>query len=108
MGGIPDGFTEWWQTATKKLLKEQRSRFHSMVILCTWRIWKQQNICVFERAVLSVHTVTRLVLEEVKPLVHGRDGREECSLLCCTDSILGSFFPCLCGANVQLVTPVYI
>jgi len=62
MGGIPDDFTEWWQKATKRLVKEQHSSFHSMVILCLWKIiLKQQNICVFERAVLRVHTVIRLV-----------------------------------------------
>jgi hypothetical protein len=75
IGGIPDGFTEWWRKATKRLVKEQRRRLHSMVILCAWKIIsKQQNICIFERAVLRVHTIIRLVLEEVKPLVPGRDG----------------------------------
>lgn len=54
-----------------------------------------------ERAVHSVHTVIWLVLGKVKYLVRGRDGKGECSLLCCTDSVPGSFFPfCMCGANV--------
>ena len=41
---------------------------------------------------LSVHTVIRLVLDEVKPLVHGRDGRENVICSAALIAFLGYFF----------------
>ena len=52
--GVPSlneqNFEEWWRRASKRTPKDKRKGFNSLVVMCTWLIWKHRNACVFEGA----------------------------------------------------------
>ena len=41
-------FSEWWRTSVKKIQKDKRKGFNTLVILGAWLLWKHRNACVFE------------------------------------------------------------
>jgi hypothetical protein len=41
-------FQDWWRKAEQKVPNSQRKGFNSLVILVSWRLWKQRNACVFD------------------------------------------------------------
>ncbi|GJN13088.1 hypothetical protein PR202_ga31422 [Eleusine coracana subsp. coracana] len=60
---------QWWRGCRRRVPKEQRRGFNSMITLGAWLIWKHRNSCALEGTNPSM---TRLI-----------DGfMEECQLWC--------------------------
>jgi hypothetical protein len=56
----------WWTETRKRLRREDRRGFHTLVLLIAWTLWKQRNARVFgnlERQLSTVQIID-LVLEE--------------------------------------------
>jgi hypothetical protein len=43
-------FAEWWKKSWKKVPKQHRKGFNSLVILGAWILWKHINSCMMDRA----------------------------------------------------------
>ena len=43
-------FSDWWRKSVKKIQKDKRKGFNTLVMLGAWIIWKHRNACVFEGA----------------------------------------------------------
>ena len=41
-------FAEWWRISWRKVPKQNRKGFNSLVILGAWILWKHRNSCVFD------------------------------------------------------------
>ena len=41
-------FADWWRKSWKRVQKQLRKGFNSLVILGAWTIWKHRNACVFD------------------------------------------------------------
>jgi hypothetical protein len=41
---------DWWRKSVKKVPKEKRKGFNTLIILGAWLLWKHRNACVFEGA----------------------------------------------------------
>jgi len=39
---------DWWKKAWRKIPKQQKKGFNSLIILGAWILWKHRNACVFE------------------------------------------------------------
>ena len=49
-GHTSSSFADWWKKSWKKLQKQLRKGFNSLVILGAWIIWKHRNACIFDGA----------------------------------------------------------
>jgi len=47
---MSSSFSDWWKKSWKKLQRQLRKGFNSLVILEAWTIWKHRNACVFDGA----------------------------------------------------------
>jgi len=45
---------EWWKKSWRKIPKQHRKGFNSLVILGAWTLWKQRNACVFYGATPNI------------------------------------------------------
>jgi hypothetical protein len=56
---VPDNrdqeFTGWWRKAAKRVSKEKKEGFNTLIILGTWLLWKHRNACAFEGASPSMN-----------------------------------------------------
>lgn len=52
-------FTEWWNSARKRVPKIERKCFDSMVALICWLLWKERNNRTFDRCVQTVQDMLR-------------------------------------------------
>ena len=43
-------FSDWWRKSAKKIQKDKRKSFNTLVVLGAWIIWKHRNACTFEGA----------------------------------------------------------
>ncbi|GJN39770.1 hypothetical protein PR202_gb28909 [Eleusine coracana subsp. coracana] len=59
-------FAEWWGKACKKVQKEDRKGFNSLIILDGWILWKHHNTCVFNGAQPCIN----IVIQEYKNEKH--------------------------------------
>lgn len=41
---------EWWRKSVKKVPKDKRKGYNTLIILGAWLLWEHCNACVFERA----------------------------------------------------------
>lgn len=57
-------FAEWWRKVVKKVPKEQKKGFNTLVIVGAWLIWKHRNSCVFEGNSPSMNEVLRFFRDE--------------------------------------------
>jgi hypothetical protein len=44
---VHDSLQEWWKAARGRFRKKEKQGFDALVILITWRLWKQRNARVF-------------------------------------------------------------
>ncbi|RLN04975.1 hypothetical protein C2845_PM13G05910 [Panicum miliaceum] len=58
----PQEFADWWYTSRKRLHKESRKTFDSMVAATSWTIWKERNSRVFRS---TQETADHLVVQVV-------------------------------------------
>jgi len=61
----PD-FFDWWCHSRKRIAKELRKGFDSLVVLVGWLLWKERNQRVFQRNSMTVRDLLSLILEEAK------------------------------------------
>ena len=47
-------FAEWWRKSWRKVPKQNRKGFNSLVILGAWTLWKHRNSCIFDGSAPSV------------------------------------------------------
>jgi hypothetical protein len=69
-GSIPPstnslGFVAWSKAARKRVQKDDRRCFDSVVILISWILWKERNCRTFDRSSKSVSQLLSLVLDEM-------------------------------------------
>jgi len=43
-----NSFAEWWRKSWRKVRKQDKKGFNSLVILGAWILWKHRNSCVFD------------------------------------------------------------
>jgi hypothetical protein len=48
---------DWWRKAEQKVPNSQRKGFNSLVILVSWRLWKQRDACVFDGVPPSIRNI---------------------------------------------------
>jgi hypothetical protein len=53
-------FAEWWRKSSRKVQKQHRKGFNSLVILSAWILWKHGNSCVFHGSTLSIQIALQL------------------------------------------------
>jgi hypothetical protein len=59
-------FQDWWRKAEQKVPNSKRKGFNSLVILVSWRLWKQRNTCVFDGVSPSIRSMLQEIHEDVK------------------------------------------
>jgi hypothetical protein len=59
-------FQDWWRKPEQKVPNSQRKGFNSLVILVSWRLWKQRNACVFGRIPPSIRNILQEIYEDAK------------------------------------------
>ena len=59
-------FFDWWCHSRKRVAKELRKGFDSLVVLVGWLLWKERNQRVFQRNSMTVRDLLSLILEEAK------------------------------------------
>ena len=57
-------FSDWWRKSAKKIQKDKRKGFNTLVVLGAWIIWKHQNACVFEGARPSLDNLFQAFKDE--------------------------------------------
>ncbi|WVZ95364.1 hypothetical protein U9M48_041137 [Paspalum notatum var. saurae] len=60
----PKAFQDWWRKAVRRVPKEIRKGFNSLVILVAWSIWKHRNRCVFDGMQPATSAVAQEVLDQ--------------------------------------------
>ena len=55
---------DWWIDLRKRLDVDSRGLFDSLLLLISWRLWKERNARVFGRAPSSVHEVVAAIAAE--------------------------------------------
>ncbi|TVU49279.1 hypothetical protein EJB05_00585, partial [Eragrostis curvula] len=43
-------FRKWWRQALRRVPKEKKRGFNTLVMLVSWAIWKRRNRCIFDGA----------------------------------------------------------
>jgi hypothetical protein len=43
-------FADWWKKSWRKVPKQHKKGFNTLVILGAWILWKHQNSCIFDGA----------------------------------------------------------
>jgi hypothetical protein len=54
----------WWVSSRKKLPKDSRRGFDSMVVLVWWLVWRERNNRVFNGAMQQAATLANWIREE--------------------------------------------
>jgi len=55
---------EWWKKSWRKIPKQHRKGFNSLVILGAWTLWKQRNACVFDGATPNIQRALQALQDE--------------------------------------------
>jgi hypothetical protein len=63
---VNDSLQEWWKVARGRFKRKEKHGFDALVILISWRLWKQRNARVFNnpRKQFSVQGLVDQVLAE--------------------------------------------
>jgi len=68
-GSFPSAQTyvlaEWWYGARKRIPKDDRKCFDSLVVLVCWLLWKERNNRTFDRRVQTIDDLLSRVIEEI-------------------------------------------
>ena len=56
---------DWWHTARKRIRKDMRAAFDSLVVLTCWIVWKERNNRTFDRCVKTLDEVLAQVVDEI-------------------------------------------
>jgi len=56
---------EWWKKSWRKIPKQHRKGFNSLVILGAWTLWKQRNACVFDGATPNIQRALQAFQDDV-------------------------------------------
>ena len=57
-------FAEWWRKSWRKVPKQNRKGFNSLVILGAWTLWKHRNSCIFDGSAPSVQVALQAFKDE--------------------------------------------
>ena len=55
---------DWWASARKRLLKHDRRKLDSIIILISWILWLERNKRVFDRQARSAQQLLSLIADE--------------------------------------------
>ena len=55
---------DWWASARKCLLKDDRRKLDSIIILVSWILWLERNKRVFDRQARSAQQLLSLIADE--------------------------------------------
>lgn len=55
---------DWWRRSWKKLHKQYRKGFNSLVILGSWTLWKHRNACVFDGSAPNLRRALQAFIDE--------------------------------------------
>jgi len=55
---------DWWRKSARKVQKQHRKGFNSLVILGAWILWKHRNACVFNGSAPSIPTALQAFKDE--------------------------------------------
>ena len=66
-----DSIISWWMETRKRMPKENRKGFDSLIMIVCWHLWKHRNGMVFgpRREVSTVATFTSQVFDELQTWV---------------------------------------
>lgn len=59
-------FQDWWQRAERRVGREQRKGFNTLVMLMAWQTWKHRNRCVFRGNAQRI----QMLLNDIKQEAH--------------------------------------
>jgi len=66
---------DWWLKAWRKVPKQHKKGFNSLVMLGAWIIWEHCNACVFDGSAPCLHVALRAYKEELQlPIAAGAEG----------------------------------
>ena len=71
---------DWWVAARKRIQKEVRGSFDSLVVLTCWILWKERNNRTFDRCVKTIDEVLVWVVDEILFWIQAGHRRLECCL----------------------------
>ena len=57
-------FADWWKNSWKKMRKQHRKGFNSLIILGAWILWKHRYSCVFGRSAPNVQSALQAFKDE--------------------------------------------
>jgi hypothetical protein len=77
----------WWTEARKRLRREDRRGFDTLVLLIAWTLWKQRNARVFGN--LERQLFTEQIIDSVRSSAFGGLREEESGESCCESRFLG-------------------
>lgn len=54
----------WWRRAHRRVNRESKKGFNSLVMLVAWALWKHRNRCVFDKRPPRMQDIQREIIEE--------------------------------------------
>jgi len=58
-------FADWWRKSARRVQKQHRKGFNSLVILGAWILWKHKNACVFDGFAPSIPTALQALQKRI-------------------------------------------
>ena len=65
IGPSTNSVVAWWSDSRKKISKDDRQCFDSIVVLICWLLWKERNDRIFDRRVRTVDDTVTWVGDEL-------------------------------------------
>ena len=62
---------EWWTAARKRIPRDARKGFDSLVVLVSWLLWKERNNRTFDRRARSAREFQAAVCDEIVMWIQG-------------------------------------
>jgi len=56
---------DWWKKSWRKIPKQHRKGFNSLVILGAWILWKHRNACVFDKSAPNLQSALQAFKDEL-------------------------------------------
>jgi hypothetical protein len=61
---VDNCLAEWWLSSTKKMARDTRKGFDSLIVMVWWYVWNEQNNMVFHGAMQQVAELSSWIREE--------------------------------------------